>query len=254
MDNEVARACWAVGDWDRLVPFLTSVARAAVAQRNIGWHYSGDEVDDFVQLAVVRCWTRDGDAPTAPAHFVVRVVRNIIADHAKSHAVRFAADLEAGLVVPDISQHAPLTRLAWQDDRQALAVAIDALSSPRMRECVTRYLAGDSMRTIADATHTTEGAVKMTMLRARETLREALREPALNDLRITVHGKHRATVELRLFRFSRHGQWSRTGTLNVPVDHWVRDLRPLFVAGAEVAGVPLRIDETHAGQVLEAAA
>ncbi len=167
--EEVAqvRVWWEAKEWHRLIPVVSRWAQDAIKSR---FTLSGDDSDDIVSRVIVKAWTAP-DVPDSPRNWVVTVTANLVRDHAKAgwNARRtpsdsmdvFAGTFAADALIDDAEQRVRIGRL-----REALRRLPELL-----RRCLVLHdLHGRTCPDIAAQMETTEGAVKMRLVRARKML------------------------------------------------------------------------------------
>ena len=241
VDNDVLRAWWVAGDWAKIAPVLEHLALGIALRCRV----ATDDAADIAQNTLIRCWRTD-TVPDNPTAYIGRVARNLALDHFKRSSTKYEVrdDADAHPVATD----SPLDALMWEEARQRLRLSLRLLPEHLRRPLVLHVFHGKTMIALAAQFGSTEGAMKMRMVRARAALRHIYEDDArpvvAADLKLSVHAKQHGSVEVRAFvPFAAHEH--RIGTWCLPVAAWQR-VRVALVCGFAASGMGLVIDDTHA--------
>ena len=141
---------------------------------------SRDEAEDVAQEVFVRMWRSGGTVtPEALEAWLLRVTRNACYDELRR---RRGLRQRLGAVAPDealaVPSRAPdpeILAVSSQIGRRLVA-EIARLAEPQRSIVILRDVEGLSCREIGDVVGMTEGSVRVTLHRARQRLRDQLRE------------------------------------------------------------------------------
>jgi RNA polymerase sigma-70 factor (ECF subfamily) len=129
---------------------------------------------EALQATCVKLWEKSAewDTETEFLPWAFAVARFTVLSHLRDQMRdRLVFDEEVVLAMAEESEAAATQ---FEDRREALAACLDKLK-PEKRDLIhDRYLAGRSVRELANATGRSESAVKMTLLRLRELLGECI--------------------------------------------------------------------------------
>jgi RNA polymerase sigma factor (sigma-70 family) len=161
----VADAAQGPGEDDESIVELIPLLRRVVAARI----RDPDLVDDLVQEAIARVMAArlriEGDA-LAP--YAVRTARNLVAEHARNNNT---ARSKAHLLLATDEVESPGERVLKEEDQALLATALTRLSLGEQDLLLAHEVQGRGLRTIAEDTKSTAGAVAAALNRARARLR-----------------------------------------------------------------------------------
>ena len=164
VSNDVLCAWWSAGDWVQLAPVLQRLAYV-VALRIV---HDTDEANDIAQNALVRCW-RVAIVPDAPSAFVGRVARNLALDVFKRGSVRHEVRMED--VEAEAPARGPLDAMVLAEALARLRMALRFVPEVLRRPLVLHAFHRRTAQELAEQFGTTEGAMKMRLVRARAALR-----------------------------------------------------------------------------------
>ena len=163
----MADAAQGPGEDDESIVELIPLLRRVVAARI----RDPDLVDDLVQEAIARVMAArlriEGDA-LAP--YAVRTARNLVAEHARNN---IKARSKAHLLLATDEVESPGERVLKEEDQALLATALTRLSLGEQDLLLAHEVQGRGLRTIAEDTKSTAGAVAAALNRARARLRVA---------------------------------------------------------------------------------
>ena len=136
---------------------------------------SGADVEDLVQDTLLRAWRNRAQfrAEASLLTWVLGIARNVVrlrfrTLETRDRALRALAALETEVLPPDLLEDADL--------RRRVRRALDELGAAHAEALVRRYCDGWSVRRIAEEAGESEKAVESRLHRAREALREKLKE------------------------------------------------------------------------------
>lgn len=133
------------------------------------------DVEDLVQETLLHAWTNRaqfrGDA--SPLTWVLAIARNRArvrsrSGGARERALRALAKLETAAVPADLLEDA--------ETRRRVRQALEEIGAEHSEALIRRYFDGWSVRRIAEETGESEKAVESRLHRAREALRQKLKE------------------------------------------------------------------------------
>ena len=142
------------------------------------------EAQDITQETLIRLWSRCATLPSAAdaEKLGLTIAYNLSRD-ALLRAGRIHEQLDAidEALVPDTSQ-SPIDTLAATDRRHFLRTIMARLPLRQQTIVQLRDIEGKPYREIADIMQITEEQVKITLFRARQTLRNAYKKNDKNEL------------------------------------------------------------------------
>ncbi|MCW2956295.1 MAG: polymerase subunit sigma-24 [Thermoleophilia bacterium] len=136
-----------------------------------------EDAEDAVQTTFMNVYNAlvDGRVPRTETSWLFRVARNVCLNRIRTHHRKPAGSLE-GI---DVASH---RQVEDQFDQHlhatALRSALERLPEQQRKAIVLRELQGASYAEIADALHTTQGAVESLIFRARRQLATSMRSMA----------------------------------------------------------------------------
>ena len=243
IDNEVLREWWAAAAWSKLAPVIEQTALGVVQRMG----HTGDAAQDMAQEVLIACW-RTATVPDAPAAFVARAARNKALDAQKKAAGKYEVrDDDAEELSPEPNA---LEVLLNTEHRERLRLALRLVPEHLRRPLVLHVFHQRTISELAAQFSSTEGAMKMRLVRARSALREVYDDdaapPALPDFKFSTHAKRHGTVEVRAYMpLASHDH--RVGTWCLPELAWHK-VRAALVKGFALQGLALHIDDTHAAR------
>ena len=154
---------------DDILPLSGSLYRLALRLQ-----LAHEEAQDVVQETMLRLWQRRqqwNEMDNVEA-FALTVCRNLALDVLRRRSHRLEAPPEALANMPDNNHHASPERVAESRDRIDTVRQLMAQLPEKQRTAMTlRDLEGKSYREIADIMQVTEEQVKVSIFRARQTVK-----------------------------------------------------------------------------------
>jgi len=140
-----------------------------------------EEAEDVTQEVLVRLWNNlDTVSPDRLGGWLLRVTRNLCYDRMRSRRSvgRFLCDATSDGIPADVPSRQPDPEIlagASQIGRRIIE-CIGRLKEPQRSAIILREIQGLSYRDIATALDLTESTVRITLYRARRSLRQHLQE------------------------------------------------------------------------------
>ena len=140
-----------------------------------------EEAEDVTQEVLVRLWGNLGSVdPERLGGWLLRVARNACYDRLRSHRSqrRVLADDAPAKAMEKVATRSPDPEILAGSSELGgrLLETIGSLREPQRSSIILREIQGLSYREIAQALDMTEATVRVTLHRARRSLREQLRE------------------------------------------------------------------------------
>jgi len=148
----------------------------ALYRHAFGMVADGDVAADLVQDSLVKAYARLGTCdPDRFAAWLFRILRNRCKDHLKSRRRRDIPLLDDGpLAAP--SRDDPSRALEREEAGTALARALARIPESQREAFLLKHVEGRSYEEMAELLDTGISALKMRVMRARDALRELLRD------------------------------------------------------------------------------
>lgn len=165
-------AWWRESNWRQLTPQI----REFVIRNMRGRELDADTMQDVASWITIRCWALPY-VPDRPLAFVNALTRNRTLDHFKSFRVRRRENGEANdLALGETVSNAPcaLDEIIREEDLKLLRAAMHELPDAFRRPLVFFHFQGRSILETAQLLGTSEGAMKMRLVRARLALADVM--------------------------------------------------------------------------------
>ncbi|SCC54017.1 RNA polymerase sigma-70 factor, ECF subfamily [Chitinophaga costaii] len=136
-----------------------------------------DDAKDITQDALMKVWRQQGkmnELENVEA-WCMRITRNLSLDKIKARKYRVADDLEKALELPAVDTQNPHVATEQQDMMKRVHAAIHALPEKFRLVIQLRDMDGFSYQEIADMLDITINEVKVNLHRARQKVREQLK-------------------------------------------------------------------------------
>jgi RNA polymerase sigma factor (sigma-70 family) len=136
-----------------------------------------EDAEDAVQTTFLNVYNAlvDGRMPRTETSWLFRIARNVCLNRIRTHNRKPAGSLD-GI---DVASHRDVEdQLDQHLHASALRRALERLPEQQRKAIVLRELQGASYAEIADALHTTQGAVESLIFRARRQLATSMRAVA----------------------------------------------------------------------------
>lgn len=135
-----------------------------------------EESEDIVQDTLLKLWQKRDELSTVAnlQSFALTMVRNLSIDRKSLHSHRTVTFETALHDREDESQLTPLAALSLEESRNKIATLVQSLPEKQRTVIQLRDIEGKTYHEIAEMLSITEADVKVSLFRARKTIKESI--------------------------------------------------------------------------------